>query len=128
MANEKEQAMNTQQQKMKTFKEGVKLIALLQASLEQMDNLKGTALYKQSLKKLMNTLELKIEQAIRQPLTALDNENDELLTKVQMNIEMVMGLELEELAMLRGEIDDFREDSDPFGEHFEINSSSAQQK
>ena len=110
--------MNTQQQKMKTFKEGVKLIALLQASLEQMDNLKGTALYKQSLKKLMNTLELKIEQAIRQPLTALDNENDE----------MVMGLELEELAMLRGEIDDFREDSDPFGEHFEINSSSAQQK
>lgn len=116
--------MNTQQQKMKTFKEGVKLIALLQASLEQMDNLKGTALYKQSLKNLMNTLELKIEQAIRQPLTALDNENDELLTKVQMNIEMVMGLELEELAMLRSEVDDFRKDDDPF----EINPSAAKEQ
>ena len=92
-----------------TFKEGVKLVALLQASLEQMDNLKGTALHKQSIKNLMHNLERKIEQAIRGPLAALDNENEELLTKIQLNVEMILGLSLDELAMLRAEIDEFRE-------------------
>lgn len=94
--------------KFNTFKEGVKLVALLQATLEQMDNLKGTALYKQSVKNLMSNLERKIEQGIRGPLAALDNENEQLLTQIQMNIEMVMGLSLDELAMLRQEIDEFR--------------------
>jgi len=99
----------TEENKYNTFKEGVKLVALLQASLEQMDNLKGTALYKQSIKNLMHNLERKIEQAIRGPLAALDNENEELLTKIQLNVEMILGLNLDELAMLRSEIDEFRE-------------------
>jgi len=101
----------TETKKYNTFKEGVKLVALLQATLEQMDMLKGTALHKQSIKKLMSNLEQKVEQALRSPLAALDNEDPELLTRIQYNIEMVLGLDVEELAMLRKEIDEFRDNN-----------------
>lgn len=101
----------TETKKYNTFKEGVKLVALLQATLEQMDTLKGTALHKQSIKKLMSNLEQKVEQALRYPLAALDNEDPELLTRIQYNIEMVLGLDVEELAMLRKEIDEFRDNN-----------------
>jgi hypothetical protein len=101
----------TETKKYNTFKEGVKLVALLQATLEQMDTLKGTALHKQSIKKLMSNLEQKVEQALRSPLAALDNEDPELLTRIQYNIEMVLGLDVEELAMLRKEIDEFRDNN-----------------
>ena len=90
------------------FKEGVKLVALLQATLEQMDVMKNTPLHKQSIKNLMRNLEQKIERALKGPLNALDNEDPDLLTKIQLNIELVLGLSLDELAMLRIEIDRHR--------------------
>lgn len=101
----------TETKKFNTFKEGVKLVALLQATLEQMDTLKGTALHKQSIKGLMNNLERKIEHALRGPLAALDKEDPELLTRIQYNVELVLGLDVEELAMLRKEIDEYRDNN-----------------
>jgi hypothetical protein len=95
--------------KFNTFKEGVKLVALMQATLEQMDNLRGTSLYKLQLKYMMNKLEVLLEYTLRNPLSSLDKEDPDLLTRIQSNIELVMGMDLEELAMLRAEIDEYRD-------------------
>ena len=94
--------------KYNTFKEGVKLVALMQATLEQMDNLRGTSLYKLQLKYMMNKLEVLLERTLKNPLNSLDKEDPDLLTRIQSNIELVMGMDLEELAMLRAEIDEYR--------------------
>jgi len=72
------------------FKEGVKLVALLQASLEQMDTLKGTALYRQKIKQLMKQLEQELEKRLERPLMSLDKEDPELLTRIQSNVELVL--------------------------------------
>ena len=95
--------------KYNVFKEAVKLVALLQASLEQMDELKGTKFYKQKVKHLMSQLEKELERHLENPLNALDQQDPELLTKIQYNVELVLGMDLEELAMLRQEIDDYRD-------------------
>ena len=95
--------------KFQVFKDAVKLVALLQASLEQMDELKGTKFYKQKVKNLMGSLEKELEKHLAQPLGALDEQDPELLTKIQFNIELVLGMDLEELAMLRAEIDEYRD-------------------
>ena len=44
------------------FKKAVKLVALMQATLEQMDELKGTALYKHKLKQLLTNTERELER------------------------------------------------------------------
>jgi hypothetical protein len=95
--------------KFSVFKEAVKLVALLQASLEQMDELKGTKFYKQKVKHLMSQLEKELERHLENPLNALDQQDPELLTKIQYNVELVLGMDLEELAMLRQEIDEYRD-------------------
>jgi|TARA_R110000824_G_scaffold222719_4_gene410473 hypothetical protein len=97
--------------KVTVFKEGVKLIALMQATLEQMDTLKGTVLFKHKLKLQMNRLEKELEATIEAPLRALDNADSELLTRIQYNIEMLMALSVDEIAILRNEIEDFRENN-----------------
>jgi hypothetical protein len=95
--------------KYNVFKEAVKLVALLQASLEQMDELKGTKFYKQKVKHLMSQLEKELERHLENPLNALDQQDPELLSKIQYNVELVLGMDLEELAMLRQEIDEYRD-------------------
>jgi len=95
--------------KYNVFKEAVKLVALLQASLEQMYELKGTKFYKQKVKHLMSQLEKELERHLENPLNALDQQDPELLTKIQYNVELVLGMDLEELAMLRQEIDEYRD-------------------
>ena len=95
--------------KYNVFKEAIKLVALLQASLEQMDELKGTKFYKQKVKHLMSQLERELEKHLANPLNALDQQDPELLTKIQYNVELVLGMDLEELAMLRQEIDEYRD-------------------
>jgi len=94
--------------KYNTFKKAVKLVALMQATLEQMDELKGTALYKRRLKQLLSNTEKELERGIKNPLAALDKEDPELLTKIQSNVELILGLDLEELAMLRAEVDEYK--------------------
>jgi len=90
------------------FKKAVKLVALMQATLEQMDELKGTPLYKHKLKQLLSNTEKELERGIKNPLAALDKEDPELLTKIQSNVELILGLDLEELAMLRAEVDEYK--------------------
>ena len=97
--------------KFNTFKEATKLVALYQATLEQMDTMKGTRLYRQNIKKMMRSLETEIERCIRGPLSALDGTDEELMSTIQYKVEMILGLSLEELAMLKMAIDEHRESS-----------------
>jgi len=98
----------TQQQKLNVFHNGVKLVALYQATLEQMDAMKSTPLYRQSIKRLINTLEREIERTIRGPLSALDSTDEQLMSTIQYKIEMILDLSLEELAGLKLAIDEHR--------------------
>lgn len=91
-----------------TFKEAIKLVALYQATLEQMDTMKGTRLYRQNIKKMMNQLERSIEQTIRGPLSALDETDEELMSTIQYKVEAILDLSLEELAGLKFAIDEHR--------------------
>ena len=96
--------------KFSTFKEATKLVALYQATLEQMDTMKGTRLYRQNIKKMMRSLETAIEQSIRGPLSALDDTDEELMSTIQYKVEMILDLSLEELAGLKLAIEEHRDD------------------
>ena len=95
-----------------SFKDAVKLIALFQVVLEQMDTLKGTKLYKQKIKKQMNSLESSIESTILMPLKSLDNTDESLFTRIQSNLEMIMDMDTEELAQLKVVVKEVREDNE----------------
>lgn len=88
------------------FKDAIKLVALMQAVLEQMDTLKGTKLYKQKIKKQMNLLEQSIESTLLEPLKRLDSTNDELFTRILNNVEMILEMDAEDLAQLKIVLDD----------------------
>lgn len=104
--------MTTQQRndkRLQMFHDGVKLIALYQSTLEQMDTMKGTPLYRQRIKNLMRTLEREIESAIDGPLASLDATDSELMSTIQYKMEMILDLSLEELAGLKMAVDEHRD-------------------
>ena len=83
------------------FKEGVKLMALYQVTLEQMDLMKGTPIYSQRVKQQMNTLEKSIERMIREPMSKLDGTDEMMMNDIQNKVEMILDLSLEEIAQLK---------------------------
>jgi len=83
------------------FKEGVKLMALYQVTLEQMDLMKGTPIYSQRVKQQMNTLERSIERMIREPMSKLDGTDEMMMNDIQNKVEMILDLSLEEIAQLK---------------------------
>ena len=91
------------------FKDAVKLMAMLQLTLEQMDTLKGTSIYSQKLKQKMNNLERDIERIIREPMGMLDDTDELMMNDIQNKIEMILGLSLEEMAQLKVIIKDARD-------------------
>ena len=91
------------------FKDAVKLTALFQAVLEQMDTLKGTKLYKQKVKQQIKALESSIEKLIFAPIKNLDEINADLFTHIQNNIEMILDMTIEEISGLRVAVTDIRE-------------------
>ena len=93
----------------KAFNDAVKLIALFQCVLEQMDTIKGTKLYSQKIKKQMNSLERTIESTVFLPMKQLDGIDEGLFNKIQGNIEMILNMNLDELSMLKVVVDEARE-------------------
>jgi hypothetical protein len=91
------------------FKKAVKLIATFQLVLEQMDELKGTKLYKHQIKNQINNLERSIEKHVFGPVRGLDDTNEELFTHIQNNIELVLDMTTEELGQLRVIVEDERD-------------------
>jgi hypothetical protein len=92
------------------FKEGVKLMALYQVTLEQMDLMKGTPIYSQRVKQQMNTLEKSIERMIREPMSKLDQTEEMMMNDIQNKVEMILDLSLEEIAQLKAVIDKSRDE------------------
>ena len=80
--------------KFNTFKDAIKLVALYQATLEQMDTMKGTRLYRQNIKAMMRRLETEIERAINGPLSALDSTDEELMSTIQYKVEMILKVRI----------------------------------
>ena len=91
------------------FKEGVKLMALYQVTLEQMDLMKGTPIYSQKVKQQMNTLEKSIERMIREPMSKLDDTDEMMMNDIQNKVEMILDLSLEEIAQLKAVIKEGRD-------------------
>lgn len=91
-----------------TFRNGVKLTALMQATLEQMDTMKHTNMYRQKLKRQMNSLELELERTVINPLKSLDSTDEELLTKIQSNIELILDMTVDELGSMRVVLEEHR--------------------
>jgi len=90
------------------FKNAVKLVALLQITLEHMDTLKGTKIYKQRIKNQMSTLEKSIELTLSGPIRQLDNTDENLFNKIQDNIDMILDMNTEELSMLKIAVEEIR--------------------
>lgn len=93
----------------KRFQNAVKLMALLQLTLEQMDTLKGTAIYSQRMKQKINNLERDIENVVREPMKRLDGTDELMMNDIQNKIEMILDLSLEEMAQLRVTIETERD-------------------
>ena len=93
----------------KNFKNAVKLVALLQVTLEHMDTLKGTKIYKQRIKNQMSTLEKSIELTLSGPVRQLDGTDENLFNRIQDNIDMILDMSLEELSMLKIAVEESRE-------------------
>ena len=91
------------------FKDAVKLIALMQTVLEQMDTVKGTSLYRHKIKMQINALEKSIESTLLEPLSQLDNTDSNLFDKIQGNIEMILDMDTNELSQLRVVLEEERD-------------------
>ena len=91
------------------FQNAVKLVALLQLSLEQMDTIKGTKIYRHKIKNQINLLERSLESLLSGPVNELDERNEDLFNIIQENISMVLDMSLEELSMLKVVVEESRE-------------------
>lgn len=94
------------------FDRATKLVALMQCTVEQMDTLKGSKMYKHKIKNLVNQLESEIEKVVYLPLKHLDSENENLVTHLQSNINVIIDMSLEELTLMQVSLDDYRKEKE----------------
>ena len=79
------------------FRKAVKLILLMQATLEQMDELKDTRVYRQDIKSSMNTLEKKLERFVRPHIKELAETEEFLMMQIQRGIDKIVSSTLEDI-------------------------------
>lgn len=84
---------------LKKFRDVLKLMVLLQATLEQMDEIKNIPhLYRQDLKKSVNVLEKKIEHWLRPMLDgAIIPEEEFTFMQIQRGVEKILSKTIEEI-------------------------------
>lgn len=83
------------------FKTAVKLLALYQVTLEQMDEFSTTKLYKHSIKNKMKSLEKDIEALVKDPVVRLDNTDFDIFQEIQVKIDTILDLSVDELTQLK---------------------------
>lgn len=125
------------------FKTLVKTTVLLQSTLEMMDDVKGTNIYKQGLKNKINSLEKTIEQTINDKVAALDMTDSNLFDEIKSKVDLILDMTLEEIGGLKvvleetraNELKDWQEEildkeinQDPFGEHFDVNPNAVKER
>ena len=82
---------------MDRFKKAVKLILLMQATLEQMDELKTTAIYQRDIKQSMNNLERRIERFIKPHIKQLGESEEFMMMQISRGIDTIVNSTLEEI-------------------------------
>lgn len=82
---------------MDRFKKAVKLILLMQATLEQMDELKTTAIYQRDIKQSMNNLERRIERFIKPHIKQLGESEEFMMMQISRGIDTIVNSSLEEI-------------------------------
>lgn len=125
------------------FKTLVKTTVLLQSTLEMMDDIKGTNLYRQGMKNKIKNLEKTIEYVINDKVKALDMTDSNLFDEIKSKVDIILDMTLEEIGGLKvvleetraNELKDWQEEildkeinKDPFGEHFDVHPNSAEVK
>lgn len=82
----------------KRFREVMKLMIVLQASLEQMDEIKDIPhLYRHDIKKSVNILERKLEAYLKPLLETIPNEQEGIFMQIQRGVEQILESTLEEI-------------------------------
>ncbi len=81
------------------FRDVMKLMILLQASLEQMDEIKNIRhLYRQDIKKSVNVLEKKLEHWLRPILDdSIPKDQEEIFMGIQRGVDRILDQTLEEI-------------------------------
>ena len=79
------------------FRKAVKLILLMQATLEQMDELKTTAVYQKDIKQSMNNLEKRIERFIRPHVKQLGETEEFMMMQISRGVDKIVNSTLEDL-------------------------------
>ena len=88
----------TEAEKMDRFREVVKLMVVLQASLEQMDEIKSIPhLYRQDIKKSINVLERKIEIYLRPLLETIPLDQEGIFMQIQRGVDSILEGTLEDI-------------------------------
>ena len=84
---------------LKKFRDVMKLMILLQASLEQMDEIKKIHhLYRQDIKKSVNTLEKKLEAWLRPILDdSIPEEQEHVFMWIQRGVDSILDKTLEDI-------------------------------
>ena len=84
---------------LKKFRDVMKLMILLQASLEQMDEIKQIHhLYRQDIKKSVNTLEKKLEAWLRPILDdSIPKEQEHVFMGIQRGVDSILDKTLEDI-------------------------------
>lgn len=80
------------------FNKAVKLVLLMQASLELMDEMKGLKIYRHDIKMLMNKLEVKVERHIKDALIQMGGGDEEfIMMQIQRGVESILENTLEDI-------------------------------
>jgi len=104
---------NIEQQGEDRFRRVLKLMVLIQCTLEQMDNIKSVPhLYRQDIKKSLNNLETKLERYIN-PLVnnAIPQQEEGIFMQIQRGVESIINMTLEDIHNFNIEKDEERTDS-----------------
>jgi DNA integrity scanning protein DisA with diadenylate cyclase activity len=96
---------------MDRFKKAVKLILLMQATLEQMDELKTTAVYQRDIKQSMNNLERRIERFIKPHIKQLGESEEFMMMQISRGIDTIVNSSLEEIHNYTANEKEIRESS-----------------
>lgn len=90
--------MKKEEKDFELFNKAVKLVLLLQASLEAMDEMKGLKVYRHDIKLLMNQLERKIELHLRKAMEQMSRDEEEfVMMQIQRGIEKILDNTLEDI-------------------------------
>ena len=88
----------TEEEQMDRFRGVVKLMVVLQASLEQMDEIKEIShLYRQDIKKSINTLEKKLEIYLRPILDTIPLDQEGIFMQIQRGVDSILDSTLEDI-------------------------------